>query len=89
LFSFLSAAYMLDTARVNARTIALLQPGRQVPDTRHFGLDLVRELVTPHIKRRLLKPGVQNFVKAKAMCYLSKYSITYYVLFPKYRVLYI
>jgi hypothetical protein len=68
---------MLDTARVNSRTIGLLQEGRQVKDTRHFAQDLIRELVTPHIKRRLRLPGVQNFVKSKAQCYFGKYIFTF------------
>jgi hypothetical protein len=32
----------------------------------------VRELVTPHIKRRLKKKGIQKYVKIKAECYLKK-----------------
>jgi hypothetical protein len=44
-----------------------------VKDTRHFAKDLVRELATPHIMRRLLKPGIQNFVRVKAQCYFGKF----------------
>jgi hypothetical protein len=47
--------------------------GRVTPDTRKFGNNLVRCLVTPHILRRIKKHGVQNFVKTKARCYLGKY----------------
>lgn len=46
--------------------------GRVTPDTRKFGLALVRSLVTPHIQRRVCKHGVQNFVRTKARCYLGK-----------------
>jgi len=64
--------YMLDVSRVNARTVGLLQGGREILDTRNFARQLVRELVTPHIKRRLKKKGIQKFVKIKAECYLKK-----------------
>jgi hypothetical protein len=46
--------------------------GRVTPDTRKFGNNLVRCLVTPHILRRMKKHGIQNFVKTKARCYLGK-----------------
>ncbi len=72
-FFFVSVCYMLDTARVNSRTIGLLQEGRKAQGTRDFARELVRELVTPHIKRRLLMPGVQKFVKAKAQCYFGEF----------------
>jgi hypothetical protein len=72
LFLF-SVAYMLDTARVNGRTIRLLQKERQgpVPNTRQFAQELVRDLVTPHLTRRLQRPGLQTFVKVRAQCYLA------------------
>jgi hypothetical protein len=40
-------------------------------DARRFAKQLVRDLVTPHIKRRLTTPGLQNFVRNKAVCYLN------------------
>ncbi len=40
-------------------------------DTRNFGKDLVRDLVTPHITRRLQMRGIQNSVRVKAQCYLG------------------
>jgi hypothetical protein len=64
-------AYMLDTARVNARTIGLIQNRCVVPDTRQFGKELVRDLVTPHIRRRLQMRGLQTYVSMKAHCYLG------------------
>jgi hypothetical protein len=50
----------------------LSDQGRVTPDTRRFGHNLVRSLVTPHILRRIMKHGIQNFVKNKARCYLGK-----------------
>jgi len=44
----------------------------ETPDTRAFGYNLARQLVTPHILRRVTKNGIQNFVKTKARCYLGK-----------------
>ena len=64
-------AFMLDTARVNSRTVALLQDGRDVPTSRKYGFDLVRDLVTPHILSRMASPGIQNFVKLSAKVYLA------------------
>jgi hypothetical protein len=65
-------SFMLDTARVNARTIALIQDQRHVPDTRLFAKELVRELVTPHIQRRIMARSLQNHVHVKAQCYLGE-----------------
>ena len=65
-------AYILDTSRVNAKTVAQLQ-GRSW-ESRDFGFALVRELVTEHIRRRMEAPGVQTFVKLAAQCYLGKFS---------------
>ena len=45
---------------------------RETADTRTFGYNLARQLVTPHILRRVTKHGIQNFVKTKARCYLGK-----------------
>jgi hypothetical protein len=47
--------------------------GGVTENTRKFGLNLVRELVTPHILRRIQMHGIQNFVKTKARCYLGKF----------------
>lgn len=65
-------AYMLDTAAVNANTIAGLQEGRTKPDTRDFRYELVADLVIPHIRRRLAGPGIQTRIKDKARDYLGK-----------------
>jgi hypothetical protein len=46
--------------------------GRATADTKQFGHDLVRGLVTPHILRRVQSHGIQNFVKAKARMYLGR-----------------
>jgi hypothetical protein len=69
---------MIDTARVNARTVALLQNRDDVLASRGFGFAIVREFVTPHIRRRMQKPGVQKFVLLHAECYLGMYS---YIIF--------
>jgi hypothetical protein len=66
-----SAAYMIDTARVNARTVALLREAGPVLPSRSYGFALVRELVTPHIKRRMVKNGIQKYVVLNAKCYLG------------------
>ena len=63
--------YMLDTARVNARTIDQVKNERKVKDTRQFAKDLIRELATPHIMRRMKKPGLQNSIKTKVYAYLG------------------
>jgi hypothetical protein len=44
----------------------------QTADTRTYGYNLARQLVTPHILRRVTRAGIQNFVKTKARCYLGK-----------------
>jgi hypothetical protein len=64
-------AYMLDTAAVNANTIAGLQEGKKKPDTREFRYQLVADLVIPHIRRRIKSPGIQTRVKNKARDYLG------------------
>ncbi len=76
--------YMLDTARVNARTVALLQNSSVVPDTRDFGYDLVRDLVTPHIKRRVQMHGIQRYVKIKAESYFG--NLKFYITFGVFEV---
>lgn len=63
---------MLDVARVNARTVAMLQERDAVPASRHFGFDLVRGLVTPHIKRRMGTRGIQKFILQSQALYLGK-----------------
>ena len=47
--------------------------GRVVPDSRKFGLQLVEELVVPHIRRRLATPTLQTFIKEKCRVYLRKW----------------
>jgi hypothetical protein len=42
-----------------------------VTDSRRFGKQLVRDLVTPHILRRRDTPGIQNPVRTKMDCYLG------------------
>jgi hypothetical protein len=42
-------------------------------DTRKFGLQLIEELVVPHIRRRMETPTVQHSVKEKCRVYLRKY----------------
>lgn len=100
---------MLDTARVNSRTISLVHPvswwvfcshvirfqqrswsshlwrthfqDRETPDTRKFGQDLIRCLVTPHMSRRVVQYGVQDFVRTKARCYLGNFFL---IIFPPF-----
>lgn len=62
--------FMVDTARVNAQTLWKLK-GNVVRDSRSFGFDIVRGLVTPHILQRMVKPGIQNFVKLSAAVFLG------------------
>lgn len=73
---FLSVAYLLDVGRVNAKTVAHLQKRDSVPDSRHFGFDLVRGLVTPHLKRRMNQKGIQKFIQLSQTLYLGKPWIT-------------
>lgn len=46
------------------------------PDTRKFGQDLIRCLVTQQIRRRVTQNGIQDYVRTKARCYLGRYSKT-------------
>jgi hypothetical protein len=62
---------MIDTARVNARTVAKLQGDGPYPDSAEFGFKLARELITPLILRRRTSPGVQNFIKIHIESYLK------------------
>jgi len=65
-------AYLLDTAAVNANTIAGLHDDEGTkPDTRAFRYELVADLVIPHIRRRLVSRGIQKHVKMKAELYLG------------------
>lgn len=66
-------AFLIDTARVNARAVAVLRDEGDVLANRMFAFQIVRALVTPHILRRMAKPGIQKFVKVSAECYLCKY----------------
>lgn len=68
---FFSDCFMIDTARVNAQTLWQLR-GNEVKDSRVFGFDVVRGLVAPHIRRRMVGPGIQNYVKLCASTYLGK-----------------
>ena len=72
MYLLLSVAFLLDTARVNSRTVAILQEDGDVPTTRAYGFELVKALVTPHIVTRMASPGIQNFVKMSAQLYLGK-----------------
>ena len=66
-------AFIIDTARVNARAVAEAQDtGVKIPANRFFAFAIVRALVTPHIQRRMTRPGVQRFVKVNAECYLCE-----------------
>ena len=72
-FRFFSVAFIIDTARVNARAVAEAQDtGVKIPANRFFAFAIVRALVTPHIQRRMTRPGVQRFVKVNAECYLCE-----------------
>jgi hypothetical protein len=66
-------AFMLDTAVVNANTIAGLHDGMTKPDTRDFRYELVAQLVLPHIRRRLVSRGIQTHIRTKAQLYMGKY----------------
>jgi hypothetical protein len=68
-----SFAFMLDTAVVNANTIAGLHDGMTKPDTRDFRYELVAQLVLPHIRRRLVSRGIQKHIRTKAQLYMGKY----------------
>jgi len=73
---------MIDTARVNARAVAVAQDtGVEPPANRFFAFAIVRALVTPHIQRRVTMPGVQRFVRVSAECYLCK--CFFYLVFKK------
>lgn len=63
---------MIDTCRVNAQTLWKLK-GNTVKDSRTFGFDVVRGLVTPHILRRMAGPGIQNYVKQCAATFLGNF----------------
>jgi hypothetical protein len=66
-------AFLLDTAVVNANTIAGLHEGTTKPDTRDFRYELVAELVLPHIRRRLVSRGIQRHIRTKAELYMGKF----------------
>ncbi len=66
-------AFMLDTAVVNANTIAGLHDGMTKPDTRDFRYELVAQLVLPHIRRWLVSRGIQTHIRTKAQLYMGKY----------------
>lgn len=70
-FFFFSDCFMADTARVNAQTLWKLK-GNAVRDSRSFGFEVVRGLVTPHILQRMNGPGLQNYVKLCATAFLGK-----------------
>ena len=65
-------AFIIDTARVNARTVAVLRETGDVAANRNFAFEVVRGLVTPHILRRMAGPGIQKYVRTSAECYLGK-----------------
>jgi hypothetical protein len=67
-------AFMLDTAAVNATTLYGLKFGIKKPATRKFRFDMIRDLVTPHILRRLRTPG-----KMKAKDYLGKSDLSLHI----------
>ena len=49
----------------------LFPQDREMPDAETFGLDLVRELITPQIRRRISVNGIHNQIKEKVLCYLG------------------
>jgi len=55
--------------------------GRVVQNSRKFGLQLVEELVVPHIRRRMMTPTLQNFIKEKCRVYLRKCPYTSFLNF--------
>lgn len=65
-------SFMLDTAAVNAITIAGQQDGASKPDTRDFRFALVKDLVVRHMKRRMVTPGMQTRIIQKGRDYLGK-----------------
>jgi hypothetical protein len=68
-------AFVLDTAAVNATTIYGIKKNIAKPDTRDFRFRLIRSLVTPHMRRRIKRPGMQTRIKLLAKNYLGKISI--------------
>jgi hypothetical protein len=72
-------AFMLDTAAVNATTLYGLKFKIKKPATRKFRFDMIRDLVTPHILRRLRTPGIQNRIKMKAKDYLGKSDLSLHI----------
>jgi hypothetical protein len=63
-------SFLFDTARVNARTVALLRDGGEVLDSREFGLALVDQLVAAHIRRRP-RDGLQKSVTSAMDIFLG------------------
>ena len=51
------------------------QDRESMPDVETFGLDLVRELVTPQIMRRISVTGIQTQVRDKVQSYLGIFNI--------------
>jgi hypothetical protein len=51
-----------------------------VADTRKFGLQLVEDLVVPHLRRRMSLNGMQIYLKQRAEVYLGDNLI---LAFPK------
>ena len=71
-------SFMLDTAAVNANTIAGLRRGASKPDTRNFRFALVKDLVGRHIKKRMVSFGLQTRIIQKGRDYLGK---TFHLIF--------
>ena len=67
-------AYLLDTAAVNSNTLSGLHPGKTKPKAREFRLELVADLVLPHMRRRLENPRIQKHIKMKAELYMGELS---------------
>lgn len=68
---------MIDTARVNARTVAKLQGPGPFPDSADFGFELARQLMVPQIIRRRTAPGIQNYIKIHIDAYMKgEYLVT-------------
>ena len=74
-------AFIIDTARVNARTVAVLRGAGNVAANRNFAFLVVRGLVTPHILRRMAGPGIQTHVKTSAENYLGKTDSYHFTVF--------
>ena len=62
-----SFSYVLDTARLNAQTIFAFNSGThpRKTDSYKFGMRLVMELITPHLRQRYIKENLRTNIRYK------------------------